>query len=291
MHSPTTCRPFLAGLGLVLLHASAEAMLCSKCRDKVFDNQFGTCRECRGNTHSTYFQLCPQCSATTRRCACCYELIGEQAEQRTPPRIDMQRTATYQFKNWAFRLEVERAGGKVASRNGRLAYAGTELDVPAINDYYRTPWGDIYWVGNKGPGGSRGWSFRQVSGELRGRLLDPPVPAAKEISLTLADNGRRVNALVGSEIVVRLSGELGSGSRWKLSTIAGDAVTAVSRRPTYVPDKASAARSSRAGTYVFKLNAEEAGTSTVEFQYGKTASSFSKPDRTMKVTISVQAAP
>jgi predicted secreted protein len=266
----------------------AQAVVCRRCRGKMHDNQFGICRECRGKTHSTSKELCPACSAELVRCEVCHQKLT--AEDRAsddpskPPRIDFQKTGTYKFGSWQYRFESG------ASARGRLAYGGKEVRAAQINDYYKTPWGFMYWVGNgSSSGGKRGWLPSPVSGvSRRGRLLTPTAPGSNIVRLGESDNRREVAVSVGTGILISLPGNPATGSQWKTSRISSDAVEFLSRRPTFTADPGRSGRTSTSGTYSFKVKAVKPGKATLEFAYGRSVSAYSRAEQKFTVTIVVQ---
>jgi len=266
--------------------SDAVAVLCSKCREKVHDNQFGRCRECGANANSTSFQLCPKCSLKTMRCEWCYNRIVQGGDpSKRPPKIDPDKTATYKFGQWAYRLEVTGAGSS-AARRGRLAYAGKEMVPPKLNDHHRTPWGKMYWVGsaNETPG-RRGWMQVPSPKGTMGKLLSAPLTAATGLDLTETQNGRTIAVVVGSPITIRLKGNPTTGYRWRSSELTGKAVQALSRRPTYTPDKGREGMVGSGGTFVFRFKATRAGKSTIKLVYDRSASAYGRPAKTFSVTI------
>ena len=74
---------------------------------------------------------------------------------------------------WEYRLKVTHPGTKSEGAWGTLSYDGKKVpDGTTVNDFYRTPWGKIYWVGMPASEwGRHGWMLEPV----RGRELTPPV--------------------------------------------------------------------------------------------------------------------
>ena len=278
----------LACLTLLWSCDVAQAIVCRRCRGKMHDNQFGICRECRGKTHSTSKELCPACSAELLRCEVCHQKLT--AEDRAsyapdqPPKIDYRKTGTYKFGSWQYRFET---GG---AARGRLAYGGKEVAAAQINDYYKTPWGFMYWVGSgSSSGGKRGWLPAPVSGvSRRGRLLTPQQPGSSIVRLGESDNRREVSVSVGTGILISLPGNPATGNQWKTSRISSDAVEFLSRRPTFTADPGRSGRVSTSGKYSFKAKAAKRGKATLEFAYGKSATAYGRPQQKFTVTIVVQ---
>jgi predicted secreted protein len=262
-----------------------QAEMCKRCRGKMHDNQFGICRECKGNTRSTSNQLCPACSAKLLRCECCYKKLT--AEDRAsydptkPPKIDFQKTATYKFGSWQYRFE---AGG---AARGRLAYGSKEVPAAEINDYYKTPWGFMYWVGSGSSSSNKGgWLPSPAPGVSReGRLL---TPGSNIVQLGESDNRREVSVSVGTGILISLPGNPATGNQWKTSRISGDAVEFLSRRPTFTAEPGRSGRTSSGGMFSFKIKAVKPGKATLEFAYGRSVSAYGRATQKFSVTIIVQ---
>ncbi len=103
----------------------------------------------------------------------------EPAASAPAQKIDLAKTATYRSGPWEYRLVVTALGTRSEGRRGMLTCAGKALPEPGMNDYYRTPWGNIYWVGDPNMiSGDHCWMPRPSRIIARkGRLLTPP-PAA-----------------------------------------------------------------------------------------------------------------
>lgn len=273
---------------------TAEAVLCARCRGKVHDNQFGICRECRGNTRSTATQLCPACSAELLRCEWCYKRLTDvdraQGQAGKPQTIDLRKSGDYKFEKWMYRYEISGLGTSQAQVRGRLAYAGKEVPAGQINDYYKTPWGYMYYVGDAGTGAARrGWLSSPLQGAGRhGTLLTPQASGTSVVQLTEADNRREISVAEGTPILIKMRGNPGTGKSWSISKISSSAVASLARRPTYVADPQRSGTTSSGGTFSFQLKAAQAGKAVVELGYGKTTSAYSRPERTFTVTIKVQ---
>lgn len=275
----------LACLTLIWSCDVAQAVVCRRCRGKMHDNQFGICRECKGKTHSTSKELCKACSAELVRCEVCYQKLTAEDlsthDPSKPPKIDFQKTATYKFGSWQYRFESGSAS------RGRLAYGGREVPSAEINDYYKTPWGFMYWAGGgSSSGGKRGWLPSPVTGVSRqGRLL---TPGSDIVRLGESDNLREVSVSVGTGILIGLPGDPATGNQWKTSRISSDAVEFLSRRPTFAADSGRSGRVSTSGMFTFKVKAVKSGKATLEFAYGKSVSAYSRPAQKYSVTIVVQ---
>ncbi len=76
-------------------------------------------------------------------------------------KIDISAPGTYRSGQWEYRLVVTAPGSKSQGSRGELLFGGKPVDEPARGNYFRTPWGEIHWVGNPGvPWGPHGWMPR-----------------------------------------------------------------------------------------------------------------------------------
>jgi predicted secreted protein len=189
-----------------------------------------------------------------------------------------------------YRYEVTGLGTSGSQVRGRLAYGGNEVPAPQVNDFYKTPWGYMYWVGDDGDDAAkRGWLMSPLTGvSRRGRELTPQEPGGRIVQLGEADNRREIPLPVGSGIIVNLPGNPKTGNEWKISKISSGSVEPVTRRPTFTADPGRSGQTGSGGTYSFKLKTVRPGKTTVELAYGKAASAYGRPERTFTVTIEVQ---
>jgi len=287
---PGASRISIAALAVALVFftaAAAHAILCDTCRNKVFDNQFGTCRYCKEVTHSTWYQVCPHCSVEKRVCECCNKPVGERKPKPGEfIKIDYSRTGLHQSGRWMYRFEHTEGGANPAVR-GRLAYDGKELPMANFNDHYETPWGFLYWNGGADNDNRRqGWLPTQPPGIRRkGARLEPPSGGNKEIALTLADNGRRIQAVPGARIKVTLEGRNTSGNAWRVDSLSGTAVQAVSRRPQF--QLKNPADRGGEGIYRFDFKAVATGTATLKMTYGRAGGAYGTPQKAFFVILQV----
>jgi len=275
-----------APLLLLAISSLAWALKCDRCRQKVGDNQFGTCKECRDVTHSTFNILCPPCSAELRRCERCYRLIGEREKPKDGEfaKIDLRKNGAYKSGKWQYRYEVVGAGTSNAAARGRLAYNGEEVAVPARGDYYKTPWGFLYFNGGASVSPKRqGWlPVRPANLSRPGKFLEPQEVAGGAMKLTSVDNGRTITAYQGGDIYVQLRGASTGGYQWRAGKISGDSLTTVTRRPTFKET------SSGEGTYTFHFKAAKAGRTTVQLSYGRSTTAYAKPEKAFFAIIEVK---
>ena len=88
-------------------------------------------------------------------------------------KADISRPGTYRSGPWEYRLAITGAGSKSQGARGELFHAGKRLQGVQF-DYYRTPWGNVQWVGDSElPWGDHGW-MRCEPGVTGGRELPEP---------------------------------------------------------------------------------------------------------------------
>ncbi len=110
----------------------------------------------------------------------------------TAPSVAVSAELSGKLGRWEYRLKVTHPGTKSEGSWGTLSYDGKKVpEGTTVNDFYRTPWGKIYWVGMPASKwGGHGWMLEPV----RGRELTPPV--AKELRVERVAPGRTKAELV-----------------------------------------------------------------------------------------------
>jgi inhibitor of cysteine peptidase len=100
----------------------------------------------------------------------------EADTEQAPPPIDRTKSGTYNWGKWQYRMEVSEVGKPNEGRWGWLSYNGQKLPRGQVNDYYRTPWGPIYWVdAPQVRWGPHGWMPTPLAqNNRRGRPLTLP---------------------------------------------------------------------------------------------------------------------
>jgi hypothetical protein len=93
------------------------------------------------------------------------------------PDFDFQSDQVFTDGSWEYRYSVNAPGSKSEGYVGRLFYDGVEVpESQNINDYYSTPWGEMYWVGNPDTlFGNHGWMASPDAWSPSGVLLHEPV--------------------------------------------------------------------------------------------------------------------
>jgi hypothetical protein len=97
----------------------------------------------------------------------------------TPPApisLDLSKDGAHTSGDWTYDYTITSPGTRSEGYHGKLSYAGTPLPTPLhINDFYETPWGPLYWVGNPVVlFGNHGWMPKPVSRGSAGQaMIDP----------------------------------------------------------------------------------------------------------------------
>ncbi len=114
-------------------------------------------------------------------------------------KINLYKSGKYTSGKWGYALEVESAGNQTEKKVGALSYGGQELDLKAqINDFVRTPWGVMYWVGKRRlTWGPQGWMPVKHESETRqGReLMVPGLLPEEYAQLPLAGSSAEIRAV------------------------------------------------------------------------------------------------
>jgi hypothetical protein len=99
------------------------------------------------------------------------------------PQIDKSKNGIYESGPWRYEFSVSSPGSKSEGYHGKLLYNGAVLPEPAsVYDYYQTPWGPMYWVGDSVVlWGTHGWIPLSKSPESAGRALPVPTIAGELI--------------------------------------------------------------------------------------------------------------
>ncbi len=172
--------------GLLFTAVPVLAELCSNCKDKVFTKDIGTCTSCPGVTMSGSHKLCMKCSSQQGLCEHCKAPLAAASKPATQPAtapaadgIDASKSGKYVSGKWEYRYTVFGEGTRSEGFTGDLLFGGESVTPPAsINDFYKTPWGNIYWVGQPVVAfGPHGWMPKPLPSKPAGKEL--PAPAAK----------------------------------------------------------------------------------------------------------------
>ena len=242
---------------------------------------------------------------------------GPPAE--TPIPIDLKKSGTYEAGKWKYRLDIVEPGTRSEGRWGWLSYDGQKLPRGEVNDYYRTPWGPIYWVDvPKTHWGMHGWmpsplaqNSRQgqpltgptplTAGPQSGhppasssQTLQPPHPSQtskpQSLELTKTDNGKRARVRVGNIIVVRLPGNPTTGYQWQAVPLPNPVVRLVGQ-PQYAPHPQRPNTVGGGGTFVFTFQVIQPGTGAIRLVYARPWEKSRMPVETFMVGVDVLSNP
>ncbi len=312
--------------------AAAPAAMCPKCRDLMFVGDTGTCVVCGGTTASAALKLCPRCSASLHRCERCLVALVADAkplpagvaekgpEPSNPPEaalpaakpssgtsssgnppaaapakpkpIDPKHGGTYVSGRWQYTLEIADPGTRAEARSGWLLYDGQKLPRGHVNDFYRTPWGPVYWVDvPPTKWGLHGWMpFPSPQGNRPGRELALPAPPSPWFEIGKADNGKRAHVPVGQWVLVRLSGNPTTGYQWQTAAVQGQSLRLMAE-PQYVATPVKPGVVGSGGTYYFKFRALQPGLTTIKLSYLRPWQKDQPPLETFQCTVEVLTPP
>ncbi len=213
-----------------------------------------------------------------------------KAKAKKMSSIDMKKSGHYLAGLWRYEMDVTAPGTREESRVGRLAYAEHRAAPAEINDFHQTPWGPIYWVGNTKGRGEHGWMPRPADRvDRKGRLLPLPGNGPKLRELNEADDGKTVEAAVGTRLFVRLRGNPTTGYQWQLAKAPDPALTSLGDAQ-YAPDRQTPVAMGAGGTFTFSFRAVRPGAATVRLVYVRPWEKDKPPEQTFTLTAQVVAA-
>jgi inhibitor of cysteine peptidase len=144
------------------------------------------------------------CLASMVLTSSCATSPDKTASTGPAPAIDMSKDGVYKSGRWEYKYSITLAGSKSEGYHGALLFdgkpaPGTQDSIltsqlgdgtdaqnakPAeINDYYQTPWGNMYWVGQPVVAfGVHGWMLKPLPSRPVGKKLPEPGTAAVAIA-------------------------------------------------------------------------------------------------------------
>ncbi|MCE5278355.1 MAG: hypothetical protein ABFD92_01275 [Planctomycetaceae bacterium] len=159
------------------ISAATLAGLCPNCKDKAYTKDIGECSQCKGMTTSGQFKLCMKCSADMNQCQHCRKALpATQPATSAAAKLDTSKDGTYKSGPWEYRYSIHNAGTRSQGYFGDLFYDGKAVAAPQqINDHLLTPWGMMYWVGDRPVAfGSHRWMPKRSPSGKGGQLLTDP---------------------------------------------------------------------------------------------------------------------
>jgi inhibitor of cysteine peptidase len=302
--------------------ASGALKICSKC-----SRQRQQCEHCLGSLAGG--PMPPPSTVATPPSAGTKPSLGETPIERLPPAgttpnvnprpsaaavpstpapIDAERGGAYASGRWKYQLELTDSGTRSEGKWGSLWYDQRRLPRGDVNDYYRTPWGPLYWVGSpQTRWGLHGWMpMPSPQSNRRGRALNqapppavapsavaaagaaksPAAGAAQPLQLTRTDNGRRFHVTAGHTFEVRLAGNPTTGYRWQAATTQGQSVR-LAAEPTYLAQPHAQGVVGVGGTFVFRFQAVQAGTSVIRLIYVRPWEKNASPAAVFTATLDI----
>ena len=213
---------------------------------------------------------------------------AELASDSPPPRlkpINPAREGTYTSGRWRYQMQITGPGTRTEGRWGWLTYDGQKLPRGEINDYYKTPWGPMFWVDVPSTAwGGHGWMpIPATQNRRQGRPLalpeptaaraeapprptqdSPPARSAGVLEINKSHNGQVAKLRVGHVLVIRLPGDPATGYQWRAATTNSPAMR-LTVRPQYSPPRSTSQRA--AGTYTFTFQAVQPGSGSIRLFY------------------------
>ena len=283
----------------------------------------------RRTTTSGALKLCPKCSERLHRCEHCLAALDDRAgalpgekpaapaapdpppsptpaPRTAPPSdgtsvppapsaatpIDPNKPGTHLSGRWQYRLQISDPGTRVEGRSGWLIYDGRKLPLGQINDYYRTPWGPIYWVdAPPTQSGLHGWMpFPSRQAKSPGRELPLPAvaprlaPRSPWVEIAKTDSGKHARVPVGQLILIRLPGNPTTGFQWRVAAVGGQSVRLLSE-PKYVPAANPGGLVGAGGVFWFKFQAVAPGTTKIKLIYDRPWEKGHAPADAFQITV------
>lgn len=122
----------------------------------------------------------PACSGTP-------SALGAPPADTSPPlRLDLTKSGVHTSGRWTYRFSVVAPGSKSEGYRGELLFDGVPVEQPPFGDYYRTPWGDIVWLGDPVTmWGEHGWMPRDPAATGGHAIVEPWRSAGRPIVMVM----------------------------------------------------------------------------------------------------------
>jgi hypothetical protein len=118
-----------------------------------------------------------KCSGKLNQCEHCRAPLSASQPATSPAeKIDTGSDGTYRSAPWEYRYSISNKGSRSEGCFGDLVYGGKDVPAPQeINDHILTPWGMMYWIGNRPVAfGAHRWMLKPSPSGKSGRLLADP---------------------------------------------------------------------------------------------------------------------
>lgn len=122
--------------------------------------------------------------------------LGSRSARVAGLTLDTSKEGLHQSEPWTYEYSISSKGTRSQGYHGKLLFNGKEVPEPAnLNDFYRTPWGPMYWVGRPVVlFGNHGWMSKPLARQPKGQaLMDPAKLAGRVFTL-------RVKVLASEEL-------------------------------------------------------------------------------------------
>ncbi|MGE5295964.1 MAG: hypothetical protein ACM3VT_14155 [Solirubrobacterales bacterium] len=106
--------------------------------------------------------------------------LGSRNKRIANVQLDTTKDNSQKSGPWAYEYTISLKGSRSEGYHGRLSYNGVEVPEPAnLNDFYNTPWGALYWVGQPAVlFGGHGWMSKPLPSDPKGEALMDPAKLA-----------------------------------------------------------------------------------------------------------------
>jgi len=122
--------------------------------------------------------------------------LGSRSARIAGLKLDTSKDGSHESGPWTYEYSISSKGTRSQGYHGKLLHNGKEVPEPAnLNDFYKTPWGPMYWVGRPVVlFGDHGWMSKPLAREPKGQaLMDPAKLAGRVFTL-------RVKVLASEEL-------------------------------------------------------------------------------------------
>lgn len=115
---------------------------------------------------------------------------------------------------WVYYQQVTSPGRPDETRHGVLEYDGRQVAVPGLHDYVQTPWGTMYFWGDRSDKGRSGWLLSQPPEDKIGNQISPDAKTAGSDRIDLTRTATYARKQWRYEYEIRIvpgGGKIGTG--------------------------------------------------------------------------------